>query len=54
MTYRDLLTLMQCMTEDELNAKVLVYDETFDYHYPANDFIITEVDNKPNAIIVLE
>lgn len=54
MTYRDLLTLMHCMTEEELNANVLVYDETFDYHYPVNDFVVTENNGIAFPIIVLE
>jgi hypothetical protein len=54
MTYRDLILLMQCMTEAELDAKVMVYDETYDYHYPVNDFVVTEKDGGAFPIIVLE
>ena len=55
MTYRELAELMQCMTEAELNAPVLVYCEDYDYHYPADDFVVTQ-DESGNSIpmIVLE
>lgn len=55
MTYRELLEIMQCMTEKELDNKVIVYCEDYDYHYPADDFVITSDENsEPIAMIVLE
>ena len=49
------LEMMQCMNDEELDKKVMVYCEDYDYHYPADEFVVTQDENGNSiAMIVLE